>query len=269
MRYLFFLIPVISRMLSKDWPEVERNLDATLRSILQSPSDRVRAVVCHHERPDVPALKDPRVTALEVDFARQDDVLKGSRDKQAKRRFGAAWLRENHGDCAIFFLDADDLVHRDLPDYILSKTVDAFQVETGYRWDEGRNALEPVNKNFSTRCGSCFGAFFTKAELPLSSDDMANTFSQIAKVKHALHAEVAVTQGKTCAPVPFPAIVYRINHASSLRAAKLIASQESLDGKRDTNPKKVLAPIEAVRILREDFAATSLPTLQDIELAGR
>src|SRR5947209_2799985 len=110
-----FAIALKARSVSSDWQRVEDNLRRTIRSARASDPAAAVIVACHDE-PDLGESIDG-VISLRVPFPEPLSPSGGGRDKAAKRRYGGAWLRERmaEGDEAyVMFLDADDLVHRDL-----------------------------------------------------------------------------------------------------------------------------------------------------------
>ena len=116
-----FAIALKAKSVSSDWQQVEDNLRRTIRSARASEPTAAVIVACHDE----PELGEVGVgvVLLRVPFPEPSTPDQGGSDKAAKRRHGAAWLREtmNEGEEAyVMFLDADDLVHRGLVPHVVA-----------------------------------------------------------------------------------------------------------------------------------------------------
>jgi hypothetical protein len=111
-----FAVPLKPRRFCSDWDAAQANLRRTLRSIQQATHHYpVETVVACHDEPDLAGLDESRITVLRMSYPEPEVVTEGARDKARKRRYIGAWLRETvEGDVHVMFLDADDLVHRDL-----------------------------------------------------------------------------------------------------------------------------------------------------------
>ena len=174
-----FAIALKPKSASSDWQLVENNLRRTIRSARASDPTASVLVACHDE----PELRDVSdgVTAVRVPFSEPASPADGGRDKSAKRRHAAAWLRETmHDDDAVYvmFLDADDLVHRDLVAHVRSGREPSYVVRSGYIADLERGLVRKRRTEFDKTCGSSFVFRFARAELPTSWDDLAAPFSQ-------------------------------------------------------------------------------------------
>src|SRR5438477_6920311 len=93
-----------------------------IRSIRGSLKANPLIVIACHDAPDLGNDGGNDIVLLHVPFAPEGDVTQRLADKFRKRRFIGAWLRANLDRDGIYvmFLDADDLVHRDLADYVIS-----------------------------------------------------------------------------------------------------------------------------------------------------
>lgn len=252
-----FAIALKPKSGSSDWQRVENNLRRTIRSARASDPAASVIVACHDE----PALGDvaPGVVALRVPFPEPSSPEQGGWDKAAKRRHAAAWLREtmSAADAVhVMFLDADDLVHRDLVTHVRSSRAPSYVVQTGYIADLGRGLLRRRRTDFHKTCGSSFVFQFARDELPTAWDDLSAPFSQFGSSPdqrgHPEYDQVATELGRPPATFPFPAVTYVVNHAESLWSAKG-RGQRPVGAFQDLVP-----PAAARRVLREDFAAPDL-----------
>lgn len=140
------------------------------------------------------------------------------------------------------FLDADDLVDRELVGFLRSGD-SAFVVNQGYRYDAATGALR-YQPHFNEFCRSCFSAPFSRDDLPQTWTDRKATLSKFRG--HSHYVSIAGSLGMQTAEVPFPAITYVINHTESLEFDR--RGRKSLVG--DIDPGK------ASEILRKSFAFT-------------
>jgi hypothetical protein len=236
---------------------VEDNLSRTIRSTRASDPAATVIVACHDE-PELGEAAEG-VVSLRVPFPEPSTPAEGGRDKAAKRRFAAAWLREHmrDGDAAyVMFLDADDLVHRNLVTHVRSSHEPSYVVRSGYIADLERGLLGLRRANFHQTCGSSFVFRFARPELPVSWDDLSAPFSQFGSSPdqrgHPEYDQGARDLGRPPIGFPFPAVTYVVNHAESLWSAKG-------RGRRPVGAfQDLVPPHRARRILRDEFAAEDL-----------
>jgi hypothetical protein len=214
-------------------------------------------VACHDE-PDLAGFES-FVEIARVPFPPPSDhTLEGGKDKARKRWFAAAQLRLmlDGAECYVMFLDADDLVHRDLPAYIVGRGRGSYLLERGYMHDGASGLLWQVRSGFHLICGSSFICAFRADELPRAWDDRSSPFTQFGSRPeqrgHSEYDAVAADLGRPSVRVPFPAVVYLANHS------------ESRWGNRTGNRRQALAardfvwPRRATRLLRDEFGAPDL-----------
>jgi hypothetical protein len=252
-----FAIALKPKSVSSDWQQVEANLRRTIRSARAS-DPAARVLVAGHDEPELGELADG-VVVLRVPFPEPTSTAEGGQDKSAKRRYAAAWLREmmRDGDEAyIMFLDADDLVHRDLVAHVRSSGEPSYVARSGYIADLERRVLRHRRTDFDKTCGSSFVFRFARAELPAAWDDLSAPFSQFGSAPdqrgHPEYDQVAADLGRPPIAFPIPAVTYVVNHAESLWSAK----------GRGLRPvgavQDLVSPHRARRVLRDEFAAWDL-----------
>lgn len=233
-----FGISLASEKASSDWPRTVQLLGRTLRSVLNQTDGRWRAIVCGHERPDLPELDDPRVMFVVANVDPPKDAKNFRKDKMWKRRLIGSILRDLGGG---YFcpLDADDLVHKSLVEHVLADdNRRGYNIGTGYAEDFANGRLAPVPgvwaAPFDRVCGTSAVLYFSPDELPLDGQlDPALYFNLFQS--HAYWPVVAEECGRPLDPVPFPGAVYVVNHSQNLsfglqraggRTANIIAAIE-------------------------------------------
>jgi hypothetical protein len=245
-----FAIPLKPKAVASKWEAVSRYLGQTLRSVFASAEENFLVVICGHERPDIAEMNDQRVIFLEAPFPHQSNVKSGVADKARKLRHIGIFLRSSgYGQFYLMFLDADDLVHRELVSFVL--TTDnrrGYLLGNGYQYDTACRRLLLQAECFDRNCGSCFVGWFENADLPRNEQDRSSYFSTL--VRHTTRGLEAEKAGRPADAVPFPAAVHVFNHDESLERARRDGQIRVLSSHR-------AVPIRgrsARQILRQEFA---------------
>lgn len=242
-----FAVPLKPKASSVDWNNVVRKLNDTLQSIFRSDEKNFLVVLACQDRPETPYFNDPRFIYLPVNFPPQKDRKFGDRDKYAKIRLIGSWiLQQNVEESYVMFLDADDLVHKSLVRYVLQDdNKSGYGIRDGYRFDTVNCELALQTGNFHGSCGSCFVGHFKKDDYPTDENDLNSHFGQF--VRHSIREELAQQKGKSPVAVPFPAVVYMMNHIESTQMARK-------DGEiRTLRHRDVMAKDDAAKILKDQF----------------
>jgi hypothetical protein len=255
-----FAIPLKGRDACADWEATQANLRRTIRAARAAAgAEGALLVIGCHDKPDLGDADGTDVHALTVPFRRPTDPAGGTRDKSRKRRFIGAWLRQELSpsvSLCVMFLDADDLVHRDLVAFVRGSDGPSFIVDDGYIFDANVGLLFRIRVHFHRICGSSFICRFRWDELPTSWEDVTSPFAQFGSSPeqrgHQDYDAVASELGKHPVPVPFPAVVYYANHAESLWIAK------DRPRRRVSDPRDLLRRSVARQILTHDFNAEDL-----------
>jgi hypothetical protein len=253
-----FAVPLKPKRLCSDWDAAQANLRRTLRSIEGATHHySVKTIIACHDEPDLASLDQSRITVLRVPYSEPQVMSEGSRDKARKRRHVGAWLRETvEQDVHVMFLDADDLVHRDLVGAVYRSGHASHVVADGYFVDVATGLLLLRRGSFYRSCGSSFVCRFARAELPTSSEDMESPYSQFGSSPdhrgHQDYDRVAADLGRSPVPLGFPAVAYLVNHTESLWRAKGRGLREF------EHPRELVFPAAGRRLLAEDFAAPDL-----------
>jgi hypothetical protein len=211
-------------------------------SVLASTDSRFRIAVAGHERPDIVQFNDPRAIFLPAPFA--PPKKPSGTDKWLKRLVIGAWARDRVAErVRMMFLDADDLVHKQLTKIALQadKRV-SILLDKGYRYDLLNDELEVINGSFDRRCGSCFLPSFHRDELP-QQWDLTSIYGRFRR--HGDFRVLSQELGKVVKRISLHAVVYMSNHTDSLEYQK--------KGMRKLI-KHAIPSRQATAILRNDFA---------------
>ena len=260
-----FAIPLKARSsCATDWEIVQRNLRRTVRSATRAAAaDDAHIVVACHDEPDLTSVAAANVHVLPVPFPEPTRMQDAGRDKSRKRRAIGAWLRErlDGGAVYVMYLDADDLVHRDVVRHTLAHQHGSYLVNDAYSFDLRRRLLQHRTQGFPWARGSCFVCRFTLDELPMSADETTSTFAQFGaspdQRDHFEYPQLATELGRPPVPFPFAAAVYTVNHPESTWGRRT-------GGQRPIFPRQLVWPTAARRLLTDEFSA---PDLAD-EVAG-
>lgn len=145
------IIPLRAPETTSNWLAVSKNCKRTLNSVFQSTSSDYRIVLVCHKAPD--ELKDDKhLQVVEMRLPIPTD-LKGYKSDKWKKLFeGAKLLRKEKFDY-IMPLDADDLIHRRLIEWIVERPFsNGYRVHKG--WVYGGGAFVRKQQNFDAMCGS-------------------------------------------------------------------------------------------------------------------
>jgi hypothetical protein len=216
---LVFGISLASRQVSSDWVRTTELLGHTLDSLLAQSDGRFDVIICGHERPELEALRDPRVRFIEADAKPPTDPRKYRTDKMRKRRLIGAALREMGGGY-FFPLDADDLVHKDVVRHVReTDNKRGYVFLSGYALDYTGKKLAPVpgvwSSDYNRVCGSSALIYFTPDELPVDGDNEDDLYFNLFQ-SHAYWPVMAEEFGRRMDPLPFAAGVYVLNHSQNL-----------------------------------------------------
>lgn len=264
-----FCIPLKPRRASQDWRVVERNLTRTIESILHSAKSAQQAgidcevsidIACHDE-PTLPYGRNDGVTIESVGFEEPGDPSLGEADKGRKRRFLGARLRNLVGPDGVFtmFLDADDLVHRQLIETAIIGGRESYFLPNGYIFDARRGVLQLRMGDFYSVCGSSFICKFRQQELPISWRDETASFSLFTLTErqfwHDRFPIIAEDLGKKPLAMTLPGVMYLVNHEDSLFTASRAGARRRT---RLRDLRRIVTPIESRRLLRSDFGTPAL-----------
>lgn len=201
---LLFIVPLKSKLVSKDWDLVCKLLNRCLNSICNQTNSNFMVLVSCHEIPDTNYNNDSRIKFLQVDFpppnlkkTSEDYSLKEA-DKGKKILFATEYSKNLHVNY-VMTVDADDCISNKISEFVNKKgrdTLPGWYINKGYLYPEGKKYAYLNLKNFHTICGSCV---IIKPELIFLM--FKNNFwfdHQVTKFDNGIYLR----------PLPFPGALY-------------------------------------------------------------
>lgn len=214
-------VPLISRTASGNWERVVSCLETTLRSILAQTNPRWELILCGQDKPAT-LPQDPRISFL---LFPTDKGSPQVNDKYLKipyilQQFAASPARDGY----FFILDADDIIHPELFDYMLScGERGGYIIDKGYMldaasghlaWMGPADELHPNATAFYLHCGSC-------SAIRLDRRRWKNWQAPIRmRGQHQWQLRNLQCFGLRLAAVPFHAAIYIVNHGENAQARK-------------------------------------------------
>jgi hypothetical protein len=234
MKKIGIVIPLKAKAVSKDWKQVQNSLERTLRSVINQTSKSYKVCVVGHDRPN--CLKEngqffESVTYYQfdafpppciIDGDDEHNQLKYERDRCYKIFTGISKLNfENKEIIHWYPLDADDLLHKNLVETVLTKSnFEAFIIKNGYVFYEAMNVLNRT-KSFNIFCGSSAILSSSLLSLPVEINEDNYTKFLFTKVGH-VNMEQYLIENKVKFNVPKDslAIYMRDNGENISRSGK-------------------------------------------------
>jgi hypothetical protein len=272
MSMVHFAIPVSARRDEAQWLRINELLRLTLGSIFNQTSDRYRVFVCGHDRPEV--LSEDAFSAvefIEVNFPLPQNDKAKRRDKRSKRWEIARRVRDVGGGYYMF-MDADDLVHRDLVHFITTDDNQVgYLINRGYALDFANRRVAPIpgafNMGFNRVCGSSGAVYLLPEDLPNVEYDEEHPDILYTQIRnHKYFEEGPMRGGKTLTAVPFPAGVYTLNNSINLSNLLVRTEERQLSLIEGI---KTLALTDLDSLGREFGLATFLKTKPMVESAPK
>jgi hypothetical protein len=244
-----FAIPVKPRRETTQWDVVSANLARTIRSVQGATDGNFQVFICGHEHP-CPDLDDSRITFVRAQFEYGAESEQGSQDKARKLVLLGNTLREQgYDEFYVMFLDADDLVHKGLVEHVLATdNRRSHLVSRGYVYDSVTGNMTLRESAFDQVCGSSFICWFKNSDLPRHDNDHRCFFREFAP--HKGRADTASANNRAPDAVPFPSVVYWMNHAESLQRHRTGGAQ------RKPSRRGLLTMEDARETLARDFSVS-------------
>lgn len=216
---VYFGIPLISRGAANSWDAATRLFNNTLASIYNQSNDQFRVLVACHDIPVIEPQYAIKTKFIQVQRPIPQTSDEKMQDKTAKKLVLGCHLRSLGGGY-LMFLDADDLVHRDLVDYALTQQhPHGYVLKRGYELNVRQRKVRPL-RQLDKYCGSCAIINFQPQDLPRSPQDQHPGCYFLKFKAHSTWEKVAAEHNRHLAKVPFEAAVYvrntGQNHSSTV-----------------------------------------------------
>ncbi|RAU18246.1 hypothetical protein DN062_08405 [Nitrincola tibetensis] len=207
MTSFYFGTPFLSKQVAVNWEKSVTMLNSMLASVAnQSCKDFHHLIACH----EIPPIKNEYksfVTFIPVNSSIPQNRAEMLADKGYKKQVIGHYLHQRVGSAYLMLLDADDLIHRNLVDYVLeNKSPHGYLINQGFMYYFGAKKILPLTRNFDQQCGSCAIFYLTQDELPKTLTDEDNRYSSFKS--HRFWGEKAETEGRPLQAIPYPAAIY-------------------------------------------------------------
>lgn len=216
---IIFAIPVKSKAVSADFSTVLSNLDRTLRSIANQTDSSYEAFVVTNDFHEVKQItrKYERVSVLEFPYERNEDLLNpGHHDMDEKRIFLGLFLRDRkHTPFWVMTLDADDLVHESLVDFINNSKRDTDWIISGGYILDLENSNLTRTRAFQTKSGSRCIFRVESGDLP-EGQGQGPDDSFYSLVIREQTAKILRQLGREVKTISWPAALYVRGHEESI-----------------------------------------------------
>ena len=213
LRSLAFIVPFRPLVGYKNADEVLRLLSCTLNSVVQQSDPNWRVVLSASDRLRI-SVGDARIEQLIPVGALPETASEtsiGYSDMHLKRRF-AVEQAFNTGASHIMFLDADDLVHKDLTRFVNSGDEDSsYLAETGYELIGKTHRVMLRSSRFAARCGS--SAIVSRRDF---QTEFFKSTPETGSSPYYHHSYVSYLASRNVALLPSPMVVYRTEHVGNI-----------------------------------------------------
>lgn len=219
---IHFAIPLRAKKTAKNWEDVCRQLELTIKSIDEMGVE-YRIVIACHDIPEISALQhNKRIVFVSAPFPEPADKNGYMIDKSSKKNMARRTILQTAESGDFFmFMDADDLVSKDFFHQINSTfernpDVDDIVFHTGFLFDAGRKKLSYLdgkNKIFYKACGSCFISKLRGSDVDKNIDE--NDSFLFSLKDHTKFPESSITFGRSIISMRTPVVCYIMNHGSN------------------------------------------------------
>lgn len=266
---LVFAIPLRSRANSLDWARVCAHLRDTLHSALRQTLPDIRVVLACTDVPDnLP--DDPRLVVAPTPEATEEDrravadpLMARHIDMYRKRKACLVRMRDLAdlpSTGYVMPVDADDLVHRAIAEYVRAHPAVGYRAVRGFEYNDRTGRLNRAGRvmgfgeEFHLKCGTSVIHPFSRDALPQSLDDEQHPHPAFTH-RHRQWARSYAERGIPLHPLPFPVVIYRQYTGENERTKTERASNYR---PRLRLIRQALMRVPVTAGIRDDFA---LPTL--------
>lgn len=208
---MYFGIPLRSKASSKNWKEVERLFNNTLKSILNQSCPDFKVIVICHDIPELEIEKDDRVEFHQVNIKFPTTLDEQMNDKGFKVHMIGKIIHDLGGGYTMV-VDADDLISNRICEFVKDNYgLDGWYIETGYIYYENTKKLSIAPKFPS---GSNCIIYYKPSELPPNMDNAWKESEKSSKYiitkGHSLSTKIQACEniGKKLYTLPFRGGIY-------------------------------------------------------------
>jgi hypothetical protein len=212
------IVPFAAKSTVSDWETSCRLLKRTINSVLALPTEFASVSVIGHDFPGNITFGDRcEWVAIEgIPPNKLDSEAKKS-DKGAKLLLGVKKAYTD-GHEWVMFVDADDLINRDLPLYCELDQYDAVCFENGYSWNEKSHLLLKI-PNFHRVCGTSWIMRLTPQMFPIWLGEGGNRVCDIA---HNSRFEMLTRANSRIKKITTPMAMYSVGQESAMGFSEMM-----------------------------------------------
>ena len=208
---IYFGIPLRSKASSKNWDNVTKVFNRTLKSVYSQTDPDFKIYVACHDIPVLDEKYDDRVEFLISDKDTPKTKEEMMLDKGWKISMIAKRIREDGGGY-IMLVDSDDLVSNRIAEYVNSHPrCNGYLSRYGYVYNDGADYMQKAD-NLHKLCGSCSIVYYAVEDLP---DKMPDSFFDnspvdqwVIRKAHCVIPDYLQEHGRELSTIPFPTTVY-------------------------------------------------------------
>lgn len=212
------IVPFVAKITVSDWESSCRLLKRTIQSVLALPKEFASVSVIGHDFPENITFGDRcEWVAIEGTPPNKLDSNGKKSDKGAKLLFG---VRKAYTDGHewVMFVDADDLINRDLPLYCELDHYDTVCFENGYSWNERSHLLLKI-PHFHRVCGTSWIMRLTPQMFPNWLGEGGNRVCDIA---HNSRFEMLTNIDARIQKIKTPMALYSVGQESAMGFSEMM-----------------------------------------------
>lgn len=246
------MIPLVGKARAQDWQRVCDIREGTLASLRAQSYQNFEVILCSQDRPG----NFPDQDGYHFLPAPPHTGAANISDQRVKARLMAEYAARRFDRFSyVMHLDADDLLHPDLFRYVAEDNNGrGYLIEQGYMVDAPSGRIAPMGRAIGgehdlwEHCGSCafFAVDWGKQAFPVF-------YMRMLGKGHMNYAKRSERLGYPLAPVPFPAVLYMVNHGDNMQLRKGHDKLLYLTHLEITDPERIAA-------IRKDFALSEETT---------
>lgn len=212
------VIPFAAKKTVSDWNTSCRLLRRTINSILALPAEFASVSVIGHDFPDNITFGDRcEWIAIEGNPPSKLDSNAKMSDKGTKLLLGVKKAYTN-GQEWVMFVDADDLINRDLPLYCELDQYDAVCFENGYSWNEKSKLLLKI-PHFHRVCGT---SWIMRVNSQMFPNWLGNRDYRVCDIAHNQRFEMLTKANSRIKRITTPMALYSVGQESAMGFSEMM-----------------------------------------------